>query len=171
MVQDSWTGEDKVKHFIGCLGIVVCTYSLCLFLLWLLPTIIQDRLNLGRDEEALGLRISKSSNTMLILFSGLVSISIGALKELGDMYNWWPMCPCSPSWRDFAADAIGVCAGITLLKLGCYCILNPTTCGITNMIELCNHKVIRDKDTEFASSVSVVSEPSVVVRIDANNMV
>jgi hypothetical protein len=52
-----------------------------------------------------------------MILSLSVSILIGALKEIGDIYSWWWMCPCQGSWKDLVADALGAVAGVLSLQL------------------------------------------------------
>ena len=52
--------------------------------------------------------------------SGFVAMTIGALKEIGDAYNFWPiLCQtgCTASWADILADLIGVAFGEIMIVL------------------------------------------------------
>ena len=53
-----------------------------------------------------------------MIASGMVAITVGIVKEIGDIYNIWPLCNhvdedgtligCQASWNDIFSDLIGV---------------------------------------------------------------
>jgi hypothetical protein len=49
-------------------------------------------------------------------YSGLITFSIGLVKELGDGWLWkWPWCPCTAEWEDLASNLLGI--GMALIAL------------------------------------------------------
>ena len=90
MEEDSWFGHDKLWHFVACTGIVLLTYALLAAL-------------------------RRSHRAALALLAGA---GAGAAKEAGDAAGAWPWCArtgCSASWRDAAADGLGLLAAAMLL--------------------------------------------------------
>lgn len=57
-------------------------------------------------------------NWVLVGMSSVVALSIGILKEIGDIYNFWWLCQvrnedgsiagCDASWGDLLADIFGI---------------------------------------------------------------
>eukprot|EP00927_Polykrikos_kofoidii_P056597 TRINITY_DN50692_c0_g1_i1.p2 TRINITY_DN50692_c0_g1~~TRINITY_DN50692_c0_g1_i1.p2 ORF type:complete len:129 (-),score=20.64 TRINITY_DN50692_c0_g1_i1:196-582(-) len=88
----SWFGVDKLYHFIACAVLTAIAYTA-----------------LGELER---IRVCIIRNLCLrkfrIWFAMFVGMMVGLAKEIGDYWNLWPICPCSASAPDLAADFLGV---------------------------------------------------------------
>eukprot|EP00804_Cyclotella_cryptica_P026837 CCRYP_018606-RA/>CCRYP_018606-RA protein AED:0.32 eAED:0.32 QI:0/-1/0/1/-1/1/1/0/175 len=133
------SGNDKLYHIAACALITMATFlALSVARRFqeqsrgcsMVDDSPSDAIENGRDVEAPGnhvavtdveekcsFRISKN-NWVLVGMSSLVALSIGILKEIGDMYNFWWLCQsknedgsivgCDASWGDLLADIIGI---------------------------------------------------------------
>jgi len=70
-----------------------------------------------KDKTSFSYKLIQN-NLLVVLVANLVALSIGIVKEIGDMYNIWWLCQsknedestvgCDASWVDFIADIVGI---------------------------------------------------------------
>jgi hypothetical protein len=133
------SGKDKLYHLAACALITIAT-----FLALLIARRFQERRGCSIVEEGPSdvfennsdvedphnhdvvhdiseeccFSVCTKENWVLVGMSSVVALSIGILKEIGDMYNFWWLCQaqnedgsiagCDASWGDLLADIFGI---------------------------------------------------------------
>ena len=97
IMADEWLGVDKLQHFLFC--------ALVVFLSFLILRCWVTR----RNDALLFLR---DRNNRILYFSCTISLFVGVLKEVRDLF----VSSGHASWKDLVADLAGVVAGALCAK-------------------------------------------------------
>jgi|Transcript_12068 hypothetical protein len=123
-------GKDKLYHIIACSLITMFTFTLMLAGLkvyerWTTTDThhscasdeqLRDEENINNNAHKCEFyrTLAKKTNTAAFV-AGFFALSIGIMKEVGDIFDIWWVCKgevgCSASWADLLADFIGVVIG------------------------------------------------------------
>ena len=148
------SGKDKVYHIAACFLITIFTFVALVAALEIYkkfrrrflddavdaetPSTVLPNLDDPNNSVYAGkckfCRLLPMKFIVVACVSGFISMVIGAIKEIGDIYNLWYLCNavnpdgsivgCQSSWYDIFADLIGVVLGEVFIFLGLWIWLN-----------------------------------------------